>query len=257
MSRQSVRSEALRALFARSGNRCAFPGCTAKLVNEKNIFIAQVCHIRAAEPGGQRFEEAQTDDERRDYANLILLCYPHHKETDDVDLYPAAKLLAMKAAHERGLGQRPFQIDESVLHMVVAEMAEYWDRIDFLHRTLHAAPEFAVPILAGASAQQLFDQAKELIGRLWGVHAYLIESEEIAMRRDAERGVHRKPRDFEMLYIGMANFISRLAVTIDQAEIKSLEDFVKLNPTDLEARRRLNSKKQAFEQVATSAGLAD
>ena len=55
----------------------------------------------------------------------------------------------------------------------------------------------------------------------------------------------------------MANVISRLAVTVDQAEIKALEDFVKLNPTDLEARRRLNSKKQAFEQVATSAGLAD
>lgn len=257
MSRQAIRSEVLRALFARSGNRCAFPGCAAQLVNEKNIFIAQVCHIRAAGLGGQRFDAAQTNDERRDYANLILLCYPHHRETDDVDLYPAAKLLAMKAAHEQALGQKPFQIDESVLHKVVEEMAEYWDRIDVLHRTLHVAPEFAVPILTGASMQQLFDQAKELIEGLWSVHAYLVESEEIALRADAERGVQRKPRDFEMLYIGMVNLISRLSVTVDHAEIKALEDFVKLHPTDLEARRRLDSKKQTFEQVATSAGLAD
>lgn len=257
MARQSNRIDVVRALFARSGNRCASPGCSAQLVNEKNLFIGQVCHIKAAEPGGQRFDEAQTDDERRAYENLLLLCYPHHKETDDVSIYSAEKLFAMKAAHEQALGQKPFQIDESVLQKVVSEMTEYWERIDVLHREGHIAPDHAVPIDAEASAKQLFEQAHELITGLWNLREYLIESDQIEIRAAAERGQHQRPRDFEMLYIGMANFISRLSVIISQAEIKALEDFVKLNPTDLDARRRLDSKKQAFEQIAASAGLAD
>ena len=79
--------DVLRALFARSENRCAFPGCTALLVNEKNQFIAQVCHIEAAEGGGERFNARESDEQRRSYENLMLLCYAHHVETNDVSLY--------------------------------------------------------------------------------------------------------------------------------------------------------------------------
>ncbi len=48
MARLAPKAEILRALFARSGNQCAFPGCTQPLINDKNKFIAQVCHIEAA-----------------------------------------------------------------------------------------------------------------------------------------------------------------------------------------------------------------
>ena len=62
MPRLSPRAEVLRALFARSGNRCAFPGCNAVLVNERNQFVANVCHIEAAEEGGERFNPLQSDE---------------------------------------------------------------------------------------------------------------------------------------------------------------------------------------------------
>ena len=51
MSRLAPKIDVLKALFARSGNQCAFPGCTQPLMNEKNKFIAQVCHIEAAMRG--------------------------------------------------------------------------------------------------------------------------------------------------------------------------------------------------------------
>ena len=70
------------------------------MMNAKGNFIGQVCHIEAAEFNGPRFNPNQTDEERRAFENLMLMCYPHHKETDDVGTYPVARLHEMKATHE-------------------------------------------------------------------------------------------------------------------------------------------------------------
>jgi hypothetical protein len=77
--------ETIRALFARSGNQCAFPGCIHPLVNDKQKFIGQVCHIEAAMPEGERYNPEQNDEQRRSYENLLILCYQHHIETDEVE----------------------------------------------------------------------------------------------------------------------------------------------------------------------------
>jgi hypothetical protein len=89
-----------RELFLKSGNLCAFPGCTALMMNEGGVFIGQLCHIEAAEPGGERFNPDMTNEQRRSASNLMLMCYPHHRETNDVTKYAVADLKKMKAAHE-------------------------------------------------------------------------------------------------------------------------------------------------------------
>lgn len=101
MSRLNPKSTTLRTLFLRSGNQCAFPECDVELINSYGQYVGNVCHIEAAENGGERYNKLQTDEERRDYNNLILLCANHHKVTDDVDMYPVQKLHSMKIAHER------------------------------------------------------------------------------------------------------------------------------------------------------------
>jgi hypothetical protein len=92
MSRLAITRETLLALFAKSGNVCAFPGCTHELVTPRNLFVGQICHIEAANPGGQRFNPLSTDEDRRAFGNLLLLCYKHHRETDDVVLFDAQRL---------------------------------------------------------------------------------------------------------------------------------------------------------------------
>ena len=57
--------------------------------------------IEVAEPGGERFKPAMTNEERCSASNLMLMCHPHHRETNDVARYPFADLKRMKAAHER------------------------------------------------------------------------------------------------------------------------------------------------------------
>lgn len=93
-------SETVRELFLKSGNLCAFPLCPHLLMNAEGVFISQICHIEAADEGGQRFNESMTNEERRAFSNLMLMCHGHHKITDDVDKYSVTDLKKMKAAHE-------------------------------------------------------------------------------------------------------------------------------------------------------------
>lgn len=93
--------ETLRRLYAYSGNMCAFPGCYHLMLDASGQFIGQVCHIEAAMPEGQRFNKSMTNESRRHFDNLMLLCYPHHIETNDVFKYSVSDLKEMKAKHER------------------------------------------------------------------------------------------------------------------------------------------------------------
>ena len=94
-------SKTMKSLFARSGNRCAFPDCYVPLVEENDIVTGEVCHIKARNARGPRHDPSQTDEERNDSANLILLCARHHKIVDDDPVACSAPVLcAMKKERE-------------------------------------------------------------------------------------------------------------------------------------------------------------
>lgn len=94
-------------LFALSRNQCAFPGCPSSLIDLQGVFVGQLCHIEAALPGGERFNPRQSNEQRRAFENLILLCYPHHRATNDVSAYPTYRLQAMKQNHEQAILSPP------------------------------------------------------------------------------------------------------------------------------------------------------
>ena len=227
------------------------------MVNEKNQFIGQVCHIEAAEPRGERFNARQSDEQRRAYDNLILLCYPHHVETDDVKHYSVELLRAMKMDHERVFGKKLFQVDESVLHQVAAEMKEYWNHVDFLHKEHHLVSELAIEINVEASFLAVADQATSLLGDLSDIQNYLIESERLREQPASVTSAMLIPNDFEVLHIGFTNTVTKLSIALVQMEVQYLQEFIKLNPSDALARHRLEERKSEFARLATSAGYAD
>jgi len=92
--------EVLRELYLKSGNLCAFPGCHNVMCDADGNFTGQICHIEAAEEGGERFNPDMTNEERRAADNLMLMCYEHHVVTNNVDEYPVSRLKQMKKAHE-------------------------------------------------------------------------------------------------------------------------------------------------------------
>lgn len=74
----------IRRLDKLSGNQCAEPSCEKNLIAEDGeSIISKICHIEAASKNGPRWNENMTDDERRDFSNLILLCDEHHTIIDN------------------------------------------------------------------------------------------------------------------------------------------------------------------------------
>jgi hypothetical protein len=93
----------VKTLFALSGNACAFTGCEVVLTSPKWRKVrGEMAHIRGERFGSARFDPAMTDDERRAFENLMLLCPNHHTEIDDLDpdAYTVERLIKMKEDHE-------------------------------------------------------------------------------------------------------------------------------------------------------------
>jgi hypothetical protein len=94
-----------RALFRLSSGTCYFPDCKTpviRMVGEHPIVEVEIAHIRGAQKTSARYDSTMTDSERAAFANLILLCTPHHKLVDrlDADSYPVALLQSWKTANE-------------------------------------------------------------------------------------------------------------------------------------------------------------
>ena len=118
------------ALYALSGNQCAFPGCDAPVFEEESI-VGEICHINARSPGGPRFIAGLSNEELHASANLLLLCRKHAKIIDDhPEEYPAEQLRKMKADHEAHAGQPP----ASLMHRLIEALApsevpvNWWER---------------------------------------------------------------------------------------------------------------------------------
>jgi len=95
----------IRRLDTLSGNQCSETNCNKKLIAEDGIsIVSKICHIAAASKEGPRFDKTMTDDDRRSYDNLILLCDEHHVIIDNKineKKYPVTLLKTWKAIHEK------------------------------------------------------------------------------------------------------------------------------------------------------------
>jgi hypothetical protein len=94
----------LKELFALSGNQCAHPACRHVVIDDFGNVVAQIAHIHAVKPGAARYDASVAEDDLRKPPNLMVLCYEHHKATDDVSLYPPAKMREIKHQHEARFG---------------------------------------------------------------------------------------------------------------------------------------------------------
>ena len=92
----------VKRLFALSRNRCAYPKCETPIVHPSGTVVGEVCHMKAQNNGGPRFDAHQSEEARHSFENLILLCSVHHRVIDDQPATYTVDLLAeMKEMHER------------------------------------------------------------------------------------------------------------------------------------------------------------
>jgi hypothetical protein len=97
------------SLAALGGGTCYWPNppCgqpVTVIIDGEPITNLQIAHIRAANLNGPRYVPDMSDDDRRSWKNLILLCTPHHNIIDK--LHPAdysiEDLEGWKSGREKG-----------------------------------------------------------------------------------------------------------------------------------------------------------
>lgn len=165
MSRIDPKPSVVKALFAVSGNRCAFPDCKQLLISNKGSFIGQLCHIEAASEKGPRYNPDQTEDERRSFNNLMLLCYEHHTEIDEyVDEFTVERLKQIKKVHEEKFRQNPFEIPDEVLNKTMRSIEAYMDQLmqfsKDTNKVAHSIEEKVIEILRHLPGQSASEENK-------------------------------------------------------------------------------------------------
>jgi hypothetical protein len=246
LDRLAVRLEptwkTLRALFARSSNRCAFPGCTEELVTNDDLFVGQVCHISAAEARGRRYDTGQTDEQRRSPANLLLLCYPHHVRVDAPDTtFTAKQLTEIKRAHEKK-SEAAFQPPENILRALGADLDAYWERVSGTNAKLQAEHIPAAAFDRAATPLALLEQIQNGIRRLRNVHENV----------GPEASIH--PEDVKNYLV--PNAYIHLGLRVAQLRVRLLEMQLKDDPA-VETAGRLAAAQKELEGLVASGILND
>jgi hypothetical protein len=106
---------------------CGHPDCSEPLLRwvddlEIPVLNSRIAHIGAASLGCPRYDESMTDEERRAFDNLILLCLPHAEEVDLKALaerYPTETLHQWKGVQLQAAPPEPPNIPEGVLERAV------------------------------------------------------------------------------------------------------------------------------------------
>jgi hypothetical protein len=158
------------ALANLSGGLCYWPGCPEPIIRHvggEMYFIGQRVHIRGAYRGSARYDPAMTDEQRRGFANLIMMCKPHHEVIDirQPDRYPAEILLRWKAQREASPGEaleRLREVTPSGLRKIVADGLRDHDA-----RLVNALGRLEASDLEAASLMRsLLDELTEAYSRL-------------------------------------------------------------------------------------------
>ena len=100
MGKRNLSDRVRKELCAKSGNRCAFPGCPNNLYSSE-ASVGEICHIEGLNPGAARYNPVLSEEEVNGIDNLILLCPLHHNMIDQNPEYYTVDLLKkMKREHE-------------------------------------------------------------------------------------------------------------------------------------------------------------
>ncbi|MEV6527415.1 hypothetical protein AB0M43_36375 [Longispora sp. NPDC051575] len=156
-----------KLLFTLSGGFCYFPECrrpvVVRLPDDQGEYVdVDIAHIYAAEKGGPRYREDMTNDQRRAFTNLILLCKPHHKLVDGTpDDFTVVTLHSWKTAREGDLDSSMIglsQLTEDKLEaLLISSMHQVTDRVSDALDQLAMISTEAADLLRGVADRMFVD----------------------------------------------------------------------------------------------------
>ena len=127
MATRGFQDAEIKLLWARSAGLCVYPGCRQQCVQPGSAAdpatpIGAMAHIAAHSNKGPRADPSMTAQDRRRYANLILLCPTHHNIVDKQEnTFTIANLRDWKTSHETWVAGR---LSSSLLAVGFKELEE-------------------------------------------------------------------------------------------------------------------------------------
>lgn len=272
MTKRTIKSDTIKFLLLRSGNRCAFPNCNHPIFNDDNLLIAQLCHIESVSPRGQRFNPFNSVEKNNNAENLLFMCYRHHKETDNTEIYTVKKLKEIKYNHEKQFSEQMMLVNLNMIKQVEDEMNFYWNRIIQLQK------DDETGMMIGIDTNSKFEEIVcdinsyldfliDALGNLSNsndnlYNEILVLLQSINYSKDKLESLpyYENPiinRDWELLNIGTFNAISVVKLRLKQLEIKHFEEVVKNSIENKEAKYRLENLKHELEKLVLTNGFRD
>ncbi|HCA5287279.1 HNH endonuclease signature motif containing protein [Acinetobacter baumannii] len=100
-----ITEKSIKILWANAAGFCSFDGCNIRVtgIADGPYTLGEMAHIKGNRSGSNRYDPQQSDSDRHDYNNLILLCPTHHTLIDKPEneaTYTVDVLLDMKKRHE-------------------------------------------------------------------------------------------------------------------------------------------------------------
>ena len=157
VTRLPILESTVKQLYG-TASTCAHPACDEPLLRwvdglDTPVLNSRLAHIRAASALGPRYDEAMTDEDRRAFDNLVLLCLPHAEEVDLkalADRYSVETLHQWKFVQLQAAPPKPPNLPEGLLERaVVLSMGDVL--MDFREATIDLGGKPATAPGAGGS----------------------------------------------------------------------------------------------------------
>lgn len=271
MARLPIKTRTLKQLFAYSGNECAFPDCNHTLF-EGDIFIAQVCHIFAANKKWPRFDRERTDEQNREFSNLLVLCYKHHRIVDNPDdPYSVEALVDIKRSHELKYKSSPVKLNVKKVENVQRQIELFWFEMLDLVDQENAMHDMARELRPEASVLELLDIIEKNIEKLYSITT---DDDELLNQLDEtvlpflqktgfkpsahcpmvmfDLGYGFSRISWDMRVVGGGNFRGEAIHTVRQLKVRLIEAMVRTTPDDKEVYQQLLSARTELADSISS-----
>ena len=120
------KSETIRKLFQSSGNKCFFPKCKKKLLEDDGYLRGEICLIESNIKGESRYNPKTSDEQRINFDNLIMLCHLHHFKVNNNKKYTVEKLQDIKSDYVISQDIENFQISDEVIEKAIQQFKKYY-----------------------------------------------------------------------------------------------------------------------------------
>jgi len=166
----------IKALFAVSGNVCAFPECKQPIVDQSsNVIIGELCHIKAKSSGGPRYDPQQTEEERQKFDNLLLMCATHHKIIDErTDEFPVGRLIEIKKQHETKYRRASSKLDDVAAENLISNSVIFGPAIQTVNQSGGQAAHVIVNHPSQTKEPELIPTIHSIEPRPGQTHAFCI-----------------------------------------------------------------------------------